>query len=250
MIGLRVIEVRLAAVEVIGETYAAALERAGVSTVEALLEMAGSPAGRRTLAKTTGVTPQRVREWVNRADLMRIHGIGSVLGDLLEAAGVESVRALASSRPDELTAKLQAVNSTKKFVRRTPTLTEVEKWITEAQTLPEVAFGSGPPERAAEGPSGAQSEALDALLAQLDSNFADPGAQSVAKTEFAFRRAILDLVAEAAATFGGISEALAWLKSPNRSIGNATPESLLDKGPEGIAEARAILFRLEEGMFS
>jgi len=124
-------------IEGIGETYAAALEKAGVATVEALLETAGSATGRQQLAEKTGVTPQRVLEWVNRADLMRINGIGSEYSDLLEAAGVDTVKELATRRADNLYAKLEEVNAAKKLVRRTPTQAEVEKWIAEAKTLPQ-----------------------------------------------------------------------------------------------------------------
>lgn len=123
-------------IEGIGEKYAAALEAAGISTVEALLDQGGSPSGRQGIADKTGLTTQRVLEWVNRADLMRIKGIGSEYSDLLEAAGVDTVKELATRRPDNLFAKLEEVNTAKKLVRRTPTASEVEKWVAEAKTLP------------------------------------------------------------------------------------------------------------------
>ena len=51
--------------------------------------MAGSKAGRVKLAETTGVSEAKILEWVNRADLFRIHGVGEEISDLLEAAGVD-----------------------------------------------------------------------------------------------------------------------------------------------------------------
>jgi predicted flap endonuclease-1-like 5' DNA nuclease len=123
-------------IEGIGETYAAALEKAGVATVEALLEQGGGPSGRQSLAEKTGLTSQRILEWVNRADLMRINGIGSEYADLLEAAGVDTVKELATRRADNLHAKLEEVNTAKSLVRRTPSASEVEKWVGEAKTLP------------------------------------------------------------------------------------------------------------------
>ena len=128
---------KIVEIEGIGETYAAALEKAGVATVEALLDTAGSAAGRENLAEKTGVTPQRVLEWVNRADLMRINGVGSEYSDLLEAAGVDTVKELATRRPDNLAAKMAEVNDAKNIVRRVPTESEVEKWVAEAKTLPQ-----------------------------------------------------------------------------------------------------------------
>lgn len=123
-------------IEGIGEKYGAALEAAGVSTVEALLEQGGSPAGRKGLAEKANLTSQQILEWVNRADLMRVKGIGSEYSDLLEAAGVDTVKELATRRADNLHAKLEEVNAAKKLVRRTPTAADVEKWVAEAKTMP------------------------------------------------------------------------------------------------------------------
>ena len=123
-------------IEGIGETYAAALEGAGVATVEALLEKGGSASGREGLAAKAGVTTQKILEWVNRADLMRIKGVGSEYSDLLEAAGVATVKELATRRADNLFAKMEEVNTAKQIVRRTPTAAEVEKWVAEAKMLP------------------------------------------------------------------------------------------------------------------
>jgi predicted flap endonuclease-1-like 5' DNA nuclease len=123
-------------IEGIGEKYAAALEGAGIGTTEKLLDQGGSPSGRSAIAEKAGVTPEKVLEWVNRADLMRVNGIGSEYSDLLEAAGVDTVKELAARRADNLHAKLDEINSAKQLVRRAPTAGEVEKWVTEAKTLP------------------------------------------------------------------------------------------------------------------
>ena len=64
-------ETRLAKIieiEGIGEAFAAKLEGAGVATVEALLQKGGSPAGRKSLAEATGLSTDRILEWVNRAE--------------------------------------------------------------------------------------------------------------------------------------------------------------------------------------
>ena len=123
-------------IEGIGEKFAAALESAGVGTVEALLDQGGTPAGRQKIADAAKLTTKQVLEWVNRADLMRVKGIGSEYADLLEAAGVDTVKELATRRADNLLAKLEEVNTAKKLVRRTPNAAEVEKWVAEAKTLP------------------------------------------------------------------------------------------------------------------
>lgn len=71
-----------------------------------------------------------------------------------------------------------------------------------------------------------------------------------AEEEFRVGRAIMDLVLEAARIFGSVENGLAWLDSPNRTIGDKTPRSLLSQGEQGVEEARAILFRLEDGIYS
>lgn len=123
-------------IEGIGEVFAAKLEGAGVPTVEELLKQGGTPGGRKSLAEKTELSTDRILEWVNRADLMRIKGVGSEYSDLLEAAGVDTVKELAMRRADNLQAKMVEVNEAKKLVRRVPTLNEVDAWVAEAKTLP------------------------------------------------------------------------------------------------------------------
>ena len=123
-------------IEGIGPVFAEKLESAGVKTVEALLAAGGAAAGRNGLAVKTGIDASKLLEWVNRADLYRIKGVGSEFSDLLENAGVDTVKELATRRADNLQAKMLEVNEAKKLVRRVPTLAEVEAWVAEAKTLP------------------------------------------------------------------------------------------------------------------
>ena len=127
----------IAEIEGIGPTFGAKLVAADVKTVEALLKAGGSAAGRKDLAAKSGIDAGKLLEWVNRADLMRIKGVGSEFSDLLEASGVDTVKELATRRPDNLFAKMVESNTAKKLVRRTPTQAEVEKWVAEAKTLPQ-----------------------------------------------------------------------------------------------------------------
>lgn len=129
---------KLSDIEGIDKAYTEKLKSAGVGSVEALLEQGATPAGRKDLAEKTGLGDKRILEWVNRADLYRVRGIGSEYSDLLEAAGVDTVVELAQRNPDNLMEKLVAVNEAKKLVRRLPELSRVKDWIEQAKQLPRV----------------------------------------------------------------------------------------------------------------
>lgn len=123
-------------IEGIGPVFAGKLEEAGIKTTEALLKIGGTPGGRKQIAADTGIDAKKILEWVNRADLMRIRGVGSEYSDLLEASGVDTVKELATRRPDNLHARMIEVNAAKKLVRRPPALAAVEAWVDEAKSLP------------------------------------------------------------------------------------------------------------------
>ncbi len=112
------------------------LRRAGVRTTEKLLKRAGTRSGRREIASATGVPEKRILEWVNRADLMRVKGIGEEYSDLLEAAGVDTCKELRNRNPQSLLMKLTQVNSKKRLVRRLPTEVMVKRWVDHAKELP------------------------------------------------------------------------------------------------------------------
>jgi predicted flap endonuclease-1-like 5' DNA nuclease len=126
---------KLVEIEGIGATYAAQLEKAGVASIEQLLQDGASAAGRKKLAADSGISEDKLLEWVNHADLMRINGVGSEYSDLLEAAGVDTVVELATRNAANLHAKMAEVNAARKIVRREPSLSETERWIAEAKTL-------------------------------------------------------------------------------------------------------------------
>jgi predicted flap endonuclease-1-like 5' DNA nuclease len=123
-------------IEGIGATYAKRLSDAGLTNTDHLLDQAGAASGRKSLASTTGIPEDLILGWVNRADLMRVKGVGSEFSDLLEAAGVDTVKELAQRAPANLAAKLTEVNEAKKLVRRVPSESEVSTWVAEAKTLP------------------------------------------------------------------------------------------------------------------
>ena len=122
-------------IEGIGPKFATKLRKNGVRTTEALLKKAGTRKGRKDLVTTTGLNDKLMLEWVNRADLMRVKGIGSEYSDLLEAAGVDSVKELRNRTAPALSKKMVTINTKKKLVRRLPTESMVDRWIRHAKKL-------------------------------------------------------------------------------------------------------------------
>ena len=123
-------------IEGIGVSFGAKLKEAGVESVEGLLKIGSTPAGRKQLEDKTGIRHDLILKWVNHADLYRIKGIGAEYSDLLEAAGVETVADLAQRNPANLFATMQTKNEELKLVRRLPTEKQVGAWIAEAKALP------------------------------------------------------------------------------------------------------------------
>ena len=128
---------KLETIEGIGPKYRKAMATGGVTTTQALLAAGGTKTGRKKLAKDSGCSEKLVLGWVNRADLMRVRGVGEEYSDLLECAGVDTVKELRTRKATNLHATMLEVNTAKKnrLVRRPPGLSEVEGWIAHAKTL-------------------------------------------------------------------------------------------------------------------
>ncbi len=124
-------------IEGIGKVYGPKLRNAGITTVAALLEKGKNPKGRKELAEASGIDGTLILKWVNMADLFRIKGIGPQYSELLEKAGVDTVKELKHRVPEHLHVKMTEVNtkSGKPLVRILPKLTAVQAWIEEAKHL-------------------------------------------------------------------------------------------------------------------
>ena len=125
-------------IEGIGPVYAEKLIAAGITTADQLLEKCAAPAGRKALEEATGISGKLILTWTNHADLFRINGVGPQFAELLEAAGVDTVKELGHRKAENLAAKMLEVNEEKKLVRRVPVEAEIEKMIAQAKELPGV----------------------------------------------------------------------------------------------------------------
>ena len=115
---------------------AAKLKEQKILDSEKLLSAGCSPNDRKALAKLIGTTPKELLELLNRADLDRVAGIGVAYANLLEEAGVDSVKELAKRVPAHLYAKILEINTLKKITTHPPTAQQVEAWVAEAKSLP------------------------------------------------------------------------------------------------------------------
>lgn len=125
-------------VEGIGNVNAKKLVEAGINTVDDLLQKAKNPAGRKTLEETTGISGKSILKWANHADLMRINGVGPQFSELLEAAGVDTVKELKHRVAENLQQKLEEINNKRNLVNRVPSVSEVQKMIDQAKELPAI----------------------------------------------------------------------------------------------------------------
>jgi len=122
-------------IEGIGSAYAVRLKAAGIATVEALLEQGGAAKGRGAIATSTRISEKLILTWVNHADLIRLNGVGPQFAELLEAAGVDTVKELRNRNAANLTLKLIEINEAKNISATTPSEKQVTAWIEEAKTL-------------------------------------------------------------------------------------------------------------------
>ncbi|MES2123355.1 MAG: DUF4332 domain-containing protein [Gemmatimonadota bacterium] len=122
-------------IEGIGPHYAERLGAVGLTTTDHLLSRCATLAGRQALEEATGISNTLIVTWANQADLMRISGVGSEFGQLLESAGVDTVKELAHRRPENLVVAMAHVNDLKHLTRVVPTVKVVSKRVDQAKTL-------------------------------------------------------------------------------------------------------------------
>src|SRR5450756_2245334 len=91
--------------------------------------------GRKMLAMKTGFDEKRLLCWANVADRMRIKGIRKEYAELLQAAGVDTVKDLKYRNPANLANAMAEANKKRKMVRLLPSEKVVGNWIENAKKL-------------------------------------------------------------------------------------------------------------------
>ncbi len=122
-------------IEGIGPTYAEKLGTIGILTTGDLLEKGATKKGRISIAEQTGIPESLILTWVNHSDLFRIKGIAGQFSELLEAAGVDSVKEFATRNPENLHAKLVETNDKYGLSGKVPSLDTLQEMIAQAKEL-------------------------------------------------------------------------------------------------------------------
>ena len=122
-------------IEGIGPAYGEKLGSAGIGTTDDLLTHCCDSSGRKKMAEQTGLSEKSILEWTNMADLMRVSGIGRQYAELLEAAGVDTIKELRNRNAENLAEKMAEVNEQKKLTRAVPAAAQVAKWVEQAKSL-------------------------------------------------------------------------------------------------------------------
>jgi predicted flap endonuclease-1-like 5' DNA nuclease len=135
MKGIATMADKIADIKGLDEAHQAKLISVNITTTAELLAQAGTSALRTALSKQIDVDAKLITEWVNRADLMRLKGVGTEMANLLEEAGVDSCKELQHRVAANLHAKLKTVNDERNITHHAPTLAQVEAWVAEAAEL-------------------------------------------------------------------------------------------------------------------
>ncbi len=110
----------------------------GVANSDQLLVAAAKPAGRKELAAHCRCDTREILELANRADLSRVKGVAGVYSDLLEKAGVDTVKEMAGRKPENLHAKMVETNKAEGLTKQPPSAGQVEGWVKQAKELPKL----------------------------------------------------------------------------------------------------------------
>jgi predicted flap endonuclease-1-like 5' DNA nuclease len=122
-------------IEGIGETYGRKLRERGIATTNELLEHGATKKGRHHIAELTGIPESLILTWVNHADLFRIDGIAAQFAELLEAAGVDTVKELAQRNAENLHVKLIETNDKLGITGKVPSAETLQQMIDQAKVL-------------------------------------------------------------------------------------------------------------------
>ena len=122
-------------IEGIGRKYAELLKLQGIDTTDKLLKAGGNRSGRKEISEKTSINESMILKWVNMCDLFRIKGVAGQFAELLEAAGVDTIKELRNRNAANLSLQIAEINAAKHLCKSTPGEKFVAIWIQQAKAL-------------------------------------------------------------------------------------------------------------------
>ena len=113
----------------------AKFESLGIHDSDTLLAQSKTYSQRSELAHKAGITVSDLKNLANRADLMRLKGVGGDLSNLLEEAGVNSCKELQHRVAEHLHKTLVDLRTSQHIAHHVPPVAHVQDWINQAKVL-------------------------------------------------------------------------------------------------------------------
>ena len=130
---IHIMAYKIEEIQGIGPSFAKKLAEAKIRSTDDLLDRCGSSKGRKSVATATGINEAQLLKWANMADLMRVSGIAGQYAELLEAAGVDTIKELGTRKAENLATKMREVNEQKNLANASPSGSVVQRWIDQAK---------------------------------------------------------------------------------------------------------------------
>ena len=100
-----------------------------------MLEAGKTPAGRRKVAADSGIAEDKILKFVNHCDLMRIKGVGPQISELLESAGVDTVKELRRRNAENLHTAMAETNARRNLMNQLPSTGQVQGFVDQAKEM-------------------------------------------------------------------------------------------------------------------
>lgn len=122
--------------DVIAQEHHATLKKAGLLDTRGLQARIQTKAGRKALAKETGISLKQLKAWARFLDLMQLNGLGPKMVKLVNAAGVGTLAEFQKASADALQPAMRAANGAARYSEVVPGVEVVRGWIAASRKVP------------------------------------------------------------------------------------------------------------------
>ncbi|HLQ83857.1 MAG TPA: DUF4332 domain-containing protein [Pseudogracilibacillus sp.] len=128
-------ETNLKSIKGIGVENEKKLFKANIKDVETFIKRTETPEKRTVLAKETEISLTSIYNWAKQAELMSVKGISPDDANLLVRSGIRSIDDLVAVNAIDLLSFIRTLTSKTVTVRRGPSLTDIQKWQKNAESI-------------------------------------------------------------------------------------------------------------------